>query len=55
MNSTGCRTEYGTLQRVIVCEPKYMEIQEVINEVQEQYKNDNIDRELATKQHREPL
>jgi N-dimethylarginine dimethylaminohydrolase len=48
----GCQTEYDSLQRVIVCEPTYMEIQEVINEVQEQYKNDNIDKELATKQHR---
>lgn len=51
--SIGCHSEYDTLQRVIVCEPIYMEIQEVINDVQEQYKNENIDRELATKQHRE--
>jgi N-dimethylarginine dimethylaminohydrolase len=50
--STGCRSEYDTLQRVIVCEPKYMEIQEVINEVQEQYKDENIDKNIAKKQHK---
>lgn len=49
--STGCRSEYDTLQKVIVCEPKYMEIQEVINEVQEQYKDENIDKAIANKQH----
>ena len=51
--STGCRSEYDTLQRVIVCEPKYMEIQEVINDVQEQYKDENINKDIATKQHNE--
>ncbi|WP_172370374.1 dimethylarginine dimethylaminohydrolase family protein [Sporosarcina jiandibaonis] len=49
--STGCRSEYDTLQRVIVCEPKYMEIQEVINEVQAHYKNENINKNIAKKQH----
>ena len=49
--TTGCRSEYGTLQRVIVCEPKYMEIQEVINEVQEHYKDENINKNIAKKQH----
>lgn len=51
--STGCRSEYGTLQRVIVCEPKYMEIQDVINDVQKQYKDENINKEVATQQHNE--
>lgn len=51
--STGCRSEYDTLQRVIVCEPKYMEIQEVINDVQEQYVDENINKEVAIKQHNE--
>lgn len=50
-NLTGCQSEYDTLQRVIVCEPKYMEIQEVINEVQEQYKDENINKEIAKSQH----
>jgi N-dimethylarginine dimethylaminohydrolase len=49
--TTGCRSEYDTLQRVIVCEPKYMEIQEVINEVQEHYKDENINKNIAKKQH----
>lgn len=49
--STGCRSEYDTLQRVIVCEPKYMEIQEVINDVQEQYKDENINKKIAKAQH----
>ena len=51
--SIGCKSEYDTLQRVIVCEPKYMEIQEVINDVQEQYKDENINKEIAKAQHEE--
>ena len=50
-NSKGCRSEYGTLQRVIVCEPKYMEIQEVINETQEHYIDENINKNIAKNQH----
>ncbi len=49
--STGCKSEYDTLQKVVVCEPKYMEIQDVINEVQEKYKDENIDQSVALKQH----
>ena len=26
-----CQNEYGTLQKVVLCEPQYMEIKEVIN------------------------
>ncbi|MBS4194268.1 dimethylarginine dimethylaminohydrolase family protein [Lederbergia citri] len=48
-----CDTEYETLHKVILCEPKYMKIKEVINETQKQYKNENIDSELATRQHTE--
>ena len=51
--SIGCKSEYDTLQRVIVCEPKYMEIQEVINDVQEQYKDENINKKIAKAQHEE--
>ncbi|MGN7479317.1 dimethylarginine dimethylaminohydrolase family protein [Solibacillus silvestris] len=47
-----CKSEYGTLKKVILCEPKYMEIKEVINDIQKKYKHDNIDRELAILQHR---
>ncbi|MFJ7828288.1 dimethylarginine dimethylaminohydrolase family protein [Psychrobacillus sp. NPDC096623] len=46
-----CQSEYGILQKVILCEPKYMEIKEVINDVQKRYIQDNIDRSLAVSQH----
>ncbi|MDI2589176.1 dimethylarginine dimethylaminohydrolase family protein [Psychrobacillus sp. NEAU-3TGS] len=46
-----CQNEYGTLQKVVLCEPQYMEIKEVINDVQKKYKHDNIDRSLAISQH----
>lgn len=46
-----CQSEYGTLQKVVLCEPQYMEIKEVINDVQKKYINDNIDRSLAVTQH----
>lgn len=29
-----CKSEYGTLQKVVLCEPQFMEIREVINDVQ---------------------
>ena len=46
-----CQSEYGTLKKVVLCEPKYMEIKEVINDVQKKYMNDNIDQDLAVAQH----
>lgn len=51
--STGCWSEYDTLEKVIVCEPKYMEIQEVINDVQKKYEDENINKKVAQKQHEE--
>ncbi|MET0958912.1 MAG: arginine deiminase family protein [Psychrobacillus psychrotolerans] len=48
-----CQSEYGTLKKVVLCEPQYMEIKEVINDVQKQYVNDNIDRSLAISQHQQ--
>ncbi|WP_058306047.1 dimethylarginine dimethylaminohydrolase family protein [Gracilibacillus massiliensis] len=45
------QNEYGSLEKVIVCPPIYMEIKKVINETQKFYENDNIDIEIATKQH----
>lgn len=48
-----CQSEYGLLQKVILCEPQYMEIKEVINDVQKKYIQENIDRSLAILQHRE--
>ena len=47
-----CKTEYGTLKKVLLCEPQFMEIKEVINNVQKKYKNENIDRSLAISQHK---
>ncbi|WP_186321386.1 dimethylarginine dimethylaminohydrolase family protein [Bacillus sp. FJAT-22090] len=46
-----CPSEYGKLQKVVLCDPQYMEIKEAINDVQKNYINDNIDRSLAMKQH----
>ncbi|MBK5445413.1 MULTISPECIES: dimethylarginine dimethylaminohydrolase family protein [Peribacillus] len=46
-----CASEYSKLLRVIVCEPKYMEIREIINETQKEFKDENIDRVLAMEQH----
>ncbi|HJF33148.1 MAG TPA: dimethylarginine dimethylaminohydrolase family protein [Sporosarcina psychrophila] len=50
---TQCNTEYGTLRRVILCQPKFMAIDEVINDVQKKYEDENINVELAMKQHKE--
>ncbi|MFC4409718.1 dimethylarginine dimethylaminohydrolase family protein [Chungangia koreensis] len=47
-----CHTEYEALEKVIVCQPKYMEITEVINEVQEEYAEENINRLKAMEQHK---
>jgi len=48
-----CRNEYDKLQRVLVCQPEHMAIEEVINEVQKKYQNDSIDVGVAMKQHRQ--
>ncbi|REB08184.1 hypothetical protein DVB69_08305 [Sporosarcina sp. BI001-red] len=48
-----CVTEYDTLRRVVLCEPKYMAIKDIINDVQKKYKDENIDRTKAMKQHEE--
>jgi len=50
---TQCHTEYDTLRRVILCQPKFMAIEEVINDVQKKYEDENINVELAMKQHEE--
>lgn len=52
-STTQCNTEYDTLLRVILCQPKFMAIDEVINDVQKQYEDENINVELAMKQHEE--
>ena len=50
---TQCHSEYDTLQRVIICQPEYMAIDVVINDVQKIYEFENIDVSLAMKQHEE--
>jgi N-dimethylarginine dimethylaminohydrolase len=52
LTQTNCHSEYGILKKVVLCEPQYMEIKEVINNVQKNYIKDNIDRSLAILQHR---
>ncbi|WP_256860505.1 dimethylarginine dimethylaminohydrolase family protein [Paraliobacillus ryukyuensis] len=47
----GCDTEYEKLKRVIVCSPRYMRIGKIINETQKHYKSENIDVDIAMKQH----
>ncbi|GGM30009.1 hypothetical protein GCM10011351_15170 [Paraliobacillus quinghaiensis] len=46
-----CNTEYDVLQKVIVCSPAHMKIGKIINETQKHYETENIDSEIATKQH----
>ncbi|MGP1906985.1 dimethylarginine dimethylaminohydrolase family protein [Metabacillus sp. JX24] len=48
-----CFSEYDSLKRVLVCEPHYMRITEVINETQRHYANENINEKLAAEQHRQ--
>lgn len=48
-----CQSEYDTLKRVILCQPQYMTIRQVINETQEQFKNEGIHIERALQQHAE--
>lgn len=49
--SAKCRSEYDTLRQVVLCPPRFMEITEVINDVQKRYKEENIDKEKAMQQH----
>lgn len=52
-SKTNVNTEYDTLKRVILCKPKFMAIEDVINDTQKKYAEENIDTELAMKQHQE--
>lgn len=45
------RSEYDPLQWVILCPPKFMRIEEVINRTQRKFAEENIDSEIAGKQH----
>jgi len=46
-----CTSEYDFLKKVIVCEPRYMKIEDVINETQKHFKDDNIKITIALRQH----
>jgi N-dimethylarginine dimethylaminohydrolase len=48
-----CDSEYGALKKVIVCEPKHMKIDEIINETQRHFAKDNINMKRAMKQHQQ--
>ncbi len=50
-HKTICFTEYDTLKRVILCQPQYMTIRDVINETQKHFKNEGIHIERALEQH----
>lgn len=53
LSTIHCPNEYNTLQKVIVISPAFMEIREVINEIQASYAAENIDRTIAVDQHAE--
>ena len=46
-----CLTEYEQLQKVVLCQPTYMSIEEAINEIQAHYKKANINRGIAQSEH----
>ncbi|WP_428912584.1 dimethylarginine dimethylaminohydrolase family protein [Niallia sp. Krafla_26] len=48
-----CFTEYNILKKVILCQPQYMTIRDVINETQKKFKNEGIHIEKALEQHEE--
>ncbi|UTR08840.1 dimethylarginine dimethylaminohydrolase family protein [Evansella sp. LMS18] len=48
-----CKSEYDTLQRVILCQPEHMTIREVINDTQKHFKDEGIHLEKAMEQHKE--
>lgn len=49
--SIRCESEYAPLRRAVLCPPRFMAIKEVINSVQENYKDENIDIKKAQSQH----
>jgi N-dimethylarginine dimethylaminohydrolase len=52
-HKTFCVNEYDSLKRVILCQPQYMTIREVINETQKEFKDEGIHIKRALEQHRE--
>ncbi|WP_404427376.1 dimethylarginine dimethylaminohydrolase family protein [Ureibacillus chungkukjangi] len=52
-NKVFCRSEYDTLKRVVLCQPQYMTIRQVINSTQEHFKKQGLHIERALQQHEE--
>lgn len=50
---TYCKSEYDKLERVILCEPHYMTIRDIINDTQKHFENVGIHIEKAVEQHTE--
>ena len=50
---SSCFSEYDTLKKVVLCPADFMTIREPINETQKQFLKENIDTELAKKQHQQ--
>src|SRR3954470_23276599 len=48
-----CYTEYDVLKRVMLCQPEYMTIRDVINETQKHFKDEGIHIDRALEQHNE--
>ncbi|WP_078592534.1 dimethylarginine dimethylaminohydrolase family protein [Evansella clarkii] len=48
-----CKSEYDTLQRVILCQPEHMTIRQVINDTQKHFKDEGIHIKKAMEQHEE--
>ena len=46
-----CFNEYDELQKVVMCQPQYMNIRDVINETQKHFKDEGIHIERALEQH----
>ncbi|WP_070120971.1 dimethylarginine dimethylaminohydrolase family protein [Bacillus marinisedimentorum] len=51
-SKTGCFSEYDQLKKVILCEPHYMTIRDVINDTQKHFKDEGIHIERALAQHK---
>ncbi len=51
MEKSFCLNEYDVLQRVVLCEPKYMTIRDVINDTQKHFQNEGIHIQKAMEQH----
>lgn len=51
MEKSYCMNEYDKLKRVVLCEPKYMMIRDVINDTQKHFKDEGIHIQKAMEQH----